>query len=103
MRCGTDSSHVPYSFKQQTRLRDMIVLRNKAPKWNEQLHAYCLNFAGRVTEASVKNFQLVEEGNAVRVVLQFGKVNIRSIAVGCTCAALSAAAEAARCLFALPS
>lgn len=55
----------------------MIVLHNKAPKWNEQLHAYCLNFGGRVTEASVKNFQLVGEGDADRVVLQFGKVQFR--------------------------
>lgn len=69
------------SFKQQMRLRDMIVLRNKAPKWNEQLHAYCLNFGGRVTEASVKNFQLVEDGNADRVVLQFGKVQYPILAL----------------------
>ena len=52
-----------------------MLLRNKPPKWNEQLGAYCLNFSGRVTAASVKNFQLVEEGDASeRVVLQYGKV-----------------------------
>lgn len=53
----------------------MVLLRNKPPKWNEQLGAYCLNFSGRVTAASVKNFQLVEEGDpSERVVLQYGKV-----------------------------
>lgn len=54
----------------------MIVLHNKPPKWNDRLGAYCLNFNGRVTEASVKNFQLVEDGasDADRVVFQFGKV-----------------------------
>lgn len=53
----------------------MVLLRNKPPKWNEQLGAYCLNFGGRVTAASVKNFQLMEEGDpSERVVLQYGKV-----------------------------
>ena len=49
-------------------------LKNKPPKWNEQLGAYCLNFNGRVTHASVKNFQLVDENDLDRVILQFGKV-----------------------------
>ncbi|CAA3012056.1 tubby-like F-box 3 [Olea europaea subsp. europaea] len=58
-----------------------LVLRNKAPRWHEQLQCWCLNFHGRVTVASVKNFQLVaspdsgtvgaEQG---KVILQFGKV-----------------------------
>ena len=36
-----------------------LVLRNKAPRWHEQLQCWCLNFRGRVTVASVKNFQLI--------------------------------------------
>ena len=60
----------------------LLVLRNKAPRWHEQLQCWCLNFNGRVTVASVKNFQLVaspENGVAVgqeheNVILQFGKV-----------------------------
>ncbi|XP_031399543.1 tubby-like F-box protein 5 isoform X2 [Punica granatum] len=36
-----------------------LVLKNKAPRWHEQLQCWCLNFRGRVTVASVKNFQLV--------------------------------------------
>lgn len=60
----------------------MLVLRNKAPRWHEQLQCWCLNFNGRVTVASVKNFQLVaspENGVAAgqeheNVILQFGKV-----------------------------
>lgn len=58
-----------------------LVLRNKAPRWHEQLQCWCLNFHGRVTVASVKNFQLVaspENGVAGpehdKVILQFGKV-----------------------------
>ncbi len=49
-------------------------MRNKPPKWNEQLSAYCLNFKGRVTQASVKNFQLISEADPEAVLLQFGKV-----------------------------
>ncbi|KAK6150884.1 hypothetical protein DH2020_015816 [Rehmannia glutinosa] len=36
-----------------------LVLKNKTPRWHEQLQCWCLNFKGRVTVASVKNFQLV--------------------------------------------
>ncbi|KAK4803646.1 hypothetical protein SAY86_003463 [Trapa natans] len=59
------------------------VLRNKAPRWHEHLQCWCLNFHGRVTVASVKNFQLVAtvdyrqpggRGDENTVLLQFGKV-----------------------------
>lgn len=60
---------------------DMLVLKNKAPRWHEQLQCWCLNFNGRVTVASVKNFQLVASldcGVGAQeqddVILQFGKV-----------------------------
>ncbi|KAG5525930.1 hypothetical protein RHGRI_032285 [Rhododendron griersonianum] len=36
-----------------------LILKNKAPRWHEQLQCWCLNFRGRVTVASVKNFQLI--------------------------------------------
>ncbi|GMJ01101.1 tubby like protein 3 [Hibiscus trionum] len=60
----------------------MLVLRNKAPRWHEQLQCWCLNFNGRVTVASVKNFQLVASAENLaagqeqheNVILQFGKV-----------------------------
>jgi tubby-related protein 1 len=52
-----------------------MLLHNKPPKWNEKVAAFVLNFNGRVTMASVKNFQLVlEEDEDENVVLQFGKV-----------------------------
>ncbi|MES1911375.1 MAG: hypothetical protein MHM6MM_003817 [Cercozoa sp. M6MM] len=34
------------------------VLHNRKPQWSEAVGAFVLNFNGRVTEASVKNFQL---------------------------------------------
>ncbi|XP_015699224.2 tubby-like F-box protein 1 [Oryza brachyantha] len=60
------------------------VLRNKAPRWHEHLQCWCLNFHGRVTVASVKNFQLVAAADPndpssskdeETVLLQFGKVD----------------------------
>eukprot|EP01026_Neomeris_dumetosa_P059946 TRINITY_DN5620_c3_g1_i15.p1 TRINITY_DN5620_c3_g1~~TRINITY_DN5620_c3_g1_i15.p1 ORF type:complete len:502 (-),score=41.65 TRINITY_DN5620_c3_g1_i15:1321-2826(-) len=54
---------------------EVVVLRNKPPRWNEQLQVYCLNFNGRVTHASVKNFQLVSDTDMDYVVLQFGKIS----------------------------
>ncbi|CAI9781131.1 unnamed protein product [Fraxinus pennsylvanica] len=60
---------------------DVLILKNKNPRWHEQLQCWCLNFNGRVTVASVKNFQLVasvESGAGGQehedVILQFGKV-----------------------------
>ncbi|KAJ7564130.1 hypothetical protein O6H91_02G003700 [Diphasiastrum complanatum] len=60
-----------------------LVLKNKAPRWHEQLQCWCLNFRGRVTVASVKNFQLVaateptqsiSQSDYDKVLLQFGKI-----------------------------
>ncbi|KAJ9563345.1 hypothetical protein OSB04_008505 [Centaurea solstitialis] len=63
--------------------QSQTLLRNKAPRWHEHLQCWCLNFHGRVTVASVKNFQLVAtldqsqpggKGDGETVLLQFGKV-----------------------------
>uniref|UniRef100_A0A0D9X3F4 Tubby-like F-box protein n=1 Tax=Leersia perrieri TaxID=77586 RepID=A0A0D9X3F4_9ORYZ len=71
-----------------------LVLKNKVPRWHEQLQCWCLNFRGRVTVASVKNFQLIADASSEssqpeqqqtqpsnssssdhdKVILQFGKV-----------------------------
>ncbi|MCO5566731.1 hypothetical protein L7F22_020411 [Adiantum nelumboides] len=60
-----------------------LMLKNKSPRWHEQLQCWCLNFKGRVTVASVKNFQLVAvtqpsqglaQADQDKVLLQFGKI-----------------------------
>ncbi|KAG2499031.1 hypothetical protein HYH03_003216 [Edaphochlamys debaryana] len=61
-------------LKHRRGLEELVVMGNKPPRWNDELNAYCLNFNGRVTEASVKNFQLVSDDNHNHVILQFGKV-----------------------------
>jgi len=53
------SSLVGENGEEPERKERPLVLRNKAPRWHEQLQCWCLNFRGRVTVASVKNFQLI--------------------------------------------
>ncbi|KAJ4893019.1 Tubby-like F-box protein 9 [Raphanus sativus] len=85
---GAASSTTPFfrshSSSNNNNSRDPpLVLSNKTPRWHEQLRCWCLNFHGRVTVASVKNFQLVSVGDretgqaseaSERIILQFGKV-----------------------------
>ncbi|MCI26448.1 tubby-F-box-like protein, partial [Trifolium medium] len=56
--------------------REPLILNSKAPRWHEQLLCWCLYFRGRVTVASVKNFQHVaaEDPWEEKVILQFGKI-----------------------------
>uniref|UniRef100_A0A0C9S6J6 Tubby-like F-box protein n=1 Tax=Wollemia nobilis TaxID=56998 RepID=A0A0C9S6J6_9CONI len=77
------SSNTSESCKTGFRKSGSMILKNKAPRWHEQLQCWCLNFHGRVTVASVKNFQLVAAVDPSRpgsqadqdvVLLQFGKV-----------------------------
>ncbi|XP_066520021.1 tubby protein homolog [Hoplias malabaricus] len=53
---------------------NLVCLVNKSPSWNEQTQSYVLNFHGRVTQASVKNFQIVHPDNEEYIVMQFGRV-----------------------------
>lgn len=41
----------------------LVTLVNKSPTWNEQTQSYVLNFHGRVTQASIKNFQIIHPDN----------------------------------------
>ncbi|MED6271909.1 hypothetical protein CHARACLAT_025011 [Characodon lateralis] len=52
----------------------LVTLVNKPPSWNEQTQSYVLNFHGRVTQASVKNFQIIHPDNEDYIVMQFGRV-----------------------------
>ncbi|XP_014237165.1 tubby-related protein 4 [Trichogramma pretiosum] len=48
-----------------------IIMHNKAPMWNEANQVYQLDFGGRVTQESAKNFQIEFRGNQV---MQFGRI-----------------------------
>ena len=45
-------------------MSDLVELHNKTPIWNEDTQSYVLNFHGRVTQASVKNFQIVHANDS---------------------------------------
>ncbi|KAF5290207.1 hypothetical protein FQR65_LT11641 [Abscondita terminalis] len=53
---------------------NIIELHNKTPVWNDDTQSYVLNFHGRVTQASVKNFQIVHDSDSDYIVMQFGRV-----------------------------
>uniref|UniRef100_A0A0E0CTB1 Tubby-like F-box protein n=1 Tax=Oryza meridionalis TaxID=40149 RepID=A0A0E0CTB1_9ORYZ len=85
MECPSTQETWENSLKTKSlRCTGTAVLRNKAPRWHEHLQCWCLNFHGRVTVASVKNFQLEATANPSRpdsvgdeetIILQFGKVD----------------------------
>ncbi|XP_013908936.1 PREDICTED: tubby-related protein 1-like [Thamnophis sirtalis] len=59
----------------QNKIMDSLIeLHNKVPVWNDETQSYVLNFHGRVTHASVKNFQIVHNEDPEYIVLQFGRV-----------------------------
>lgn len=62
--------------------QEILVLHNKEPVFENSIQAFCLNFHGRATQASVKNFQLVncredkmKQKQDSKVHLQFGKMD----------------------------
>ncbi|XP_050669580.1 uncharacterized protein LOC126968598 [Leptidea sinapis] len=60
--CGTDKRSS----------RRQLVMHNKAPMWNENSQVYQLDFGGRVTQESAKNFQIEYHGKQV---MQFGRID----------------------------
>lgn len=61
------------SFPQN--MDNIVELHNKTPVWNDETQSYVLNFHGRVTQASVKNFQLVHDSDPEYIVMQFGRTS----------------------------
>ncbi|GBL96746.1 Tubby [Araneus ventricosus] len=56
-------------------MEGLLELHNKTPVWNDETQSYVLNFHGRVTCASVKNFQIVHVNDPDYIVMQFGRVS----------------------------
>jgi len=55
-------------------LTHITVHHNRQPNWNDKTQSYVLNFNGRVTQASVKNFQITESDNPQSTIMQFGRI-----------------------------
>jgi hypothetical protein len=65
---------------------DLIELHNKTPQWNEETQSYVLNFHGRVTQASVKNFQIVHDNDGesvthIRILILVFRIIIKIISL----------------------
>lgn len=57
----------------KSKSRNILLLQNKEPVWNEESRSYVLNFSGRVSRPSVKNFQLITDHDPDFVLIQFGR------------------------------
>ncbi|CAJ1946127.1 unnamed protein product [Cylindrotheca closterium] len=55
----------------------LLALQNRPPWWNVELGSFVLNFGGRVSVASVKNFQLCDKNDQDYIMLQFGRIQGR--------------------------
>ncbi|XP_073679449.1 tubby-related protein 3 isoform X2 [Garra rufa] len=73
IRPRTDNDNILMRF-QNRQMDNLIELHNKTPVWNDDTASYVLNFSGRVTQASVKNFQIVHSKDNSYIVMQFGRV-----------------------------
>jgi hypothetical protein len=74
---GATGSASMLTSLQSINATNLVPMLNKPPKWNETKGAYSLDFGGRVTRASVKNFQLVDaihDPDHNNVILQHGRV-----------------------------
>lgn len=52
---------------------DLVILTNKKPVFSQETESFVLNFSGRVTKPSVKNFQIAHPNDPDYVSLTFGK------------------------------
>jgi len=55
-------------------LDEITVHHNRQPQWNQSTESYVLNFNGRVSQASVKNFQITKDDDITHTIMQFGRV-----------------------------
>ncbi|KAM6977796.1 tubby-related protein 3 [Aplochiton taeniatus] len=73
IRARSDSDGLVTRY-QNRQMENLIELHNKAPVWNDDSASYVLNFNGRVTHASVKNFQIVHCKDNNYILMQFGRI-----------------------------
>ncbi len=70
---GMSNDNSSNRFEEQ---RQPFLLQNRQPRWSPQNRRYVLNFQGRVKMTSVKNFQLVCQGDTdEKIRLQFGRAS----------------------------
>lgn len=62
---------------QNKNTESVIELHNKTPVWKDDTQSYVLNFHGRVTQASVKNFQIIHDNDRERRTSKMFPYNIK--------------------------
>ncbi|XP_058461240.1 protein king tubby 1 isoform X1 [Malaya genurostris] len=72
---SADNNHGLLDSWKSKNMDNVVELHNKTPIWNDETQSYVLNFHGRVTQASVKNFQLVHDSDPEYIVMQFGRTS----------------------------
>lgn len=66
---GFYSYNLVHEFQiETTAKRKEFIMHNKAPMWNENSQVYQLDFGGRVTQESAKNFQVEFRGKQVFII-----------------------------------
>lgn len=60
-------------YKNPHNKHKIFLLRNRKPEYRKQMNGYMLNFKGRVSKASVKNFILQKIDDPLNQVMIFGK------------------------------
>lgn len=75
-RGSPDDENALDTIQDSARNHGLMVFQNRPPWWNVELGAFVLNFGGRVSVASVKNFQLCARRDQDHV-LQFGRIQGR--------------------------
>jgi len=54
---------------------DLILLTSKDAEWDKELKSYVLNYHGRASQASVKNFQICHSSKPDFIIMQLGKID----------------------------
>ncbi|XP_062577546.1 tubby protein homolog [Saccostrea cucullata] len=70
---GSDSDGLINRYKRKN-MQNIVELHNRTPVWNNEIQSHVLNFHGRVTKGSVKNFRIVHDNDVKYIVMQFGRV-----------------------------
>ncbi|KAI5181680.1 tubby [Nematocida sp. AWRm80] len=66
--------HESLSQRVKEKTNKYIQLVNKQPYYNSETSSYILNFNGRVTLPSVRNFQIIHPNDSAYITMTFGKI-----------------------------
>jgi len=72
-RNGTATRGLLESYRER-RTEGMVVLESKDAEWDKSLNSYVLNYHGRASQASVKNFQLCHHSSPEYIIMQLGRI-----------------------------